>query len=128
MGCHLSNLILDVSDLQRSLAFYHELLDLPLHKQESYEGHKLAYLDIGGTELLLLEQPKQDQNPGLDRGGGLVMKFYMRNLSRIAASLTDRSVRILQALDSPLAGEKTFLIADPDGYAILLAEPVETLN
>jgi len=123
-----ANLILDVGDIHRSLAFYHDMLNLPIDRQESCDGHHLAYLHAGQTEILLLQQPKNEQNPMLDRSGGLVMKFYVRELRTVAKSLQEKRVTVLQDLDAPVYGERTLLIADPDGYAVLLAERVETMN
>jgi len=128
MGSVFANLILDVGDIDRSLAFYHDMLNLPIQRQESYAGHHLAYLHAGQTEILLLQQPKNEQNPTLHRSGGLVMKFYVSELRKVANFLQERRVTVLQDLEMPTHGERTFLVADPDGYAVLLAEPVETLN
>ena len=88
----------------------------------------MAYLHAGQTQILLLQQPKNEQNPSLDRSGGLVMKFYVSEIRKVAINLQERSVKVLQDLEMPAFGERTFLVADPDGYAVLLAEPVETLN
>jgi len=123
-----SNLILDVEDLERSLAFYHQLLELPVRSQQSVDGHKLAYLTTGQTEILLLQQPRHEQNPHLDRSGGLVIKFRVKNLPQVAKALKTKAVTVLRELDMANVGERTFLVADPDGYAVLLSEPVETLH
>jgi lactoylglutathione lyase len=123
-----SNLILDVEDLERSLAFYHLLLELPVRSQQSVDGHKLAYLTTGQTEILLLQQPRHEQNPNLDRSGGLVIKFRVKNLPQVAKALKTKAVTVLRELDMANIGERTFLVADPDGYAVLLSEPVETLH
>lgn len=128
MATVFSNLILDVQDLDRSLAFYHQLLSCPVRQQQSVDGHKLAYLTTGQTEILLLQQPRHEQNPNLDRSGGLVIKFMVRNLPEVAKQLKTQAVRVLRELDMAKIGERTFLVADPDGYAVLLSEPVETLN
>jgi predicted enzyme related to lactoylglutathione lyase len=128
MATVFSNLILDVQDLDRSLAFYHRLLECPVRQQQSVDGHKLAYLTTGQTEILLLQQPRHEQNPHLDRSGGLVIKFMVRNLPEVAKQLKTQAVTVLRELDMAKIGERTFLVADPDGYAILLSEPVETLN
>jgi len=128
MGSVFANLILDVGDIERSLAFYHDMLNLPIERQESLEGHRLAYLHAGDTQILLLQQPKDEQNPSLLRSGGLVMKFYVSEIRKVASILQEKQVTVLQALEMPAHGERTFLVADPDGYAVLLAEPVETLN
>ncbi len=123
-----SNLILDVEDLDRSLAFYHQLLHLPVRTQQSVDGHKLAYLITGQTEILLLQQPRHEQNPLLDRSGGLVIKFHVRDLPAVAKALKTKAVTVLRELDMANIGERTFLVADPDGYAVLLSEPVETVH
>ena len=123
-----SNLILDVEDLDRSLMFYRDLLQLPVRTQQVVDGHKLAYLTTGKTEILLLQQPRHEQNPHLDRSGGLVIKFQVTNLPKVAKNLKIREVTVLRELDMANIGERTFLVADPDGYAILLSEPVETLH
>jgi lactoylglutathione lyase len=128
MGSVFANLILDVGDIERSLAFYHDMLNLPIERQEFLEGHRLAYLHAGQTQILLLQQPKNEQNPTLHRSGGLVMKFYVSEIWKVATTLQEKRVTVLQALEMPSYGECTFLVADPDGYAVLLAEPVETLN
>ncbi len=122
-----SNLILDVEDIDRSLAFY-QLLDLPVRDKQSVDGHRLAYLGTGQTEILLLQQPRHEQPPSFERSGGLVIKFQVRNLPEVAQTLRSKSVTILQELDMANIGERTFLVADPDGYAVLLSEPVETLH
>ena len=56
------------------------------------------------------------------------MKFYVNEIRKVASDLQEKRVTVLQALEMPSCGERTFLVADPDGYAVLLAEPVETLN
>jgi hypothetical protein len=42
--------------------------------------------------------------------------------------LKESRVRVLRELDIAALGEHTFLVADPDGYAVLLAEPAETIH
>jgi len=128
MASVFSNLILDVQDLDRSLAFYHDLLALPVRTQQHVDGHKLAYLTTGQTEILLLQQPRHEQNPMLDRSGGLVIKFNVRDLPQVARTLKSERVKVLRELDMAEMGERTFLVADPDGYAVLLSEPVETVH
>ncbi len=128
MSSVFTNLILDVGDLERSLAFYRDVLKLPIHHTEDLDGHHLAYLSSGGTDILLLQQPKADQNPVLERRGGLVMKFYVNDIRGLAKGFLQNQVTVLKDLETPSIGERTVLIADPDGYAVLLAEPVETIH
>jgi catechol 2,3-dioxygenase-like lactoylglutathione lyase family enzyme len=125
MSSVFSHLILDVQDLDRSLAFYRDMLELPVVRLDDWEGHRLAYLSTGRTEILLMQQPKSEQNPLLDRSGGLVINFHVGNLNGVAKSLENKDVRVLRGLDKAAWGEMTLLVADPDGYAVLLSEPSE---
>jgi len=128
MPSMFSHLILDVKDLDRSLSFYHDLLDLPIMREDSWDGHRLAYLSTGKTQILLLQQPEHEQNPLLDRSGGLVINFQVKNLPEIAKSLERKNVKVLRGLEMAIWGDRTFLVADPDGYAVLLSESAETLH
>ncbi len=128
MPSNLSHLILDVRDLDRSLEFYHGMLCLPVRRQDDWEGHRLAYLTTGGTEILLVQQPVHEQNPLLDRSGGLVINFRVVNLPKVATTLELGEVHVLRGLEMAVWGERTILVADPDGYAVLLSEPVETVH
>lgn len=122
MGSVFSHLILDVQNLERSLVFYHDLLDLPIVREDEWDGNRLAFLSTGMTEILLLQQPRSDHNPHLDRSGGLVINFHVQNLPGVAKMLQERDVRVLRELQTVLWGESTLLVADPDGYAVLLSE------
>jgi lactoylglutathione lyase len=124
----LSQLILDVKDLDSSLRFYSELLNLPVRRRDDWDGHRLAYLGTGATEILLLQQPLNEQNPLLDRSGGLVINFHVTNLPAVAHNLENQNVTVLRGLEMAVWGERTFLVADPDGYAVLLSEPVGTVH
>lgn len=123
-----AHLILDVSDLDRSLAFYAGLLHLRVRQADDWQGHRLAYLTTGKTEILLVQQPKEEQKEGFARAGGQVINLRVKDLSSMAAELERKNVPVLQSLDAPIYGERTFMVADPDGYPILLSEPVETLH
>lgn len=128
MPSMFSHLILDVRDLERSLSFYHDLLDLPIMREDAWDGHRLAYLSTGKTQILLLQQPEDEQNPLLDRSGGLVINFQVKNLPEMAKSLERKNVKVLRGLEVAIWGDRTFLVADPDGYAVLLSESAETLH
>lgn len=121
-----SQLILDVKDMDRSLKFYSEMLNLRIMREDDWEGHRLAHLETGATEILLLQQPENEQNPMLDRSGGLVINFHVTDLPRVAENLERQNVTVLRGLEMAIWGERTFLVADPDGYAVLLSEPVGT--
>ncbi len=124
MGSSLCHLILDVRDLSRSLGFYHGVLGLAIDREEDFDGHRLAYLATGPCQVLLVQQPSEDQNPLLERRGGLVINFRVENLPSVAERVRSSGVTVLRQLEMALWGERTLLVADPDGYAVLLSEPV----
>ncbi|MCH8273788.1 MAG: VOC family protein [Armatimonadetes bacterium] len=123
-----ANLILDVQSVERSVGFYRDALGFDVRDTDEWDGHHLAYVGTDGFELLLLEQPIEDQNPAIQRGGGLVMNFRVSGLSEMADALKRVPVQVLRDLEEPQYGDRTLLIADPDGYAILLSEPVGTVH
>ncbi len=128
MASVFSHLILDVQDIDRSLAFYHGLLNLPVREEDSMDGHRLAYLITGKTEIILLQQPIHEQNPELERKGAQMIKFHVKDLPDVAHHLNRHHVQVLRDLEYAIYGERTLLVADPDGYAVLLSESVETIH
>lgn len=126
MPSTLSSLILDVLDIDRSLAFYHGLLRLPIRQQEEWDGHRVAYLSTGKSELLLVQQP-DSARPGLQRSG-LVIHFHVNNVLAIATSLRAHNIPVLEPTDPLLANKETYLVTDPDGYAVMISERQVTLH
>jgi catechol 2,3-dioxygenase-like lactoylglutathione lyase family enzyme len=128
MNSVFAHLILDVHNVKRSIGFYRDLLGLRVRQTEELDGHHLAYIGTDGFEILLLEQPEREQSTSFPRGGGVVLNFRVSNLSQVAESLKQVQVNVLRDLEEPPFGERTLLVADPDGYAVLLSEPVGTYN
>ncbi|MDQ2985421.1 MAG: VOC family protein [Armatimonadota bacterium] len=123
-----AHLILDVASVDESLSFYHDQLGLVVAGVGELDGNRLATIIAGTTQILLLQQPEQDRPPVQDRGRGLVLNFKVSGLCDVASRLKQSHVQILRDLEDPPFGDRTFLISDPDGYAILLSEPVGTLH
>jgi catechol 2,3-dioxygenase-like lactoylglutathione lyase family enzyme len=128
MASFLSQLILDVQDIRRSIEFYSGLLCLPVRQEDSYEGHHLAYLDTGSAEILLIQQPPEEQMTRLDRCGGLVINFRVENLDDIRLVFHDHEVEVLRGIEDGGYGERTMLVSDPDGYAVLLSETTSSIS
>ena len=123
-----AHLILDVDSVDQSLVFYHDQLGFSVLGVGELDGHRLATVRAGDMEILLLQQPADDRAGIHDRGRGLVMNFKVSGLLEVATRLKASQVQILRDLEDPPFGNRTFLISDPDGYAILLSEPVGTIH
>jgi len=122
MGTVLSHLILDVHDVGRSLTFYTGLLGLAVCREDWFEGHRLAYLLAGSTEILLVQQPEDPEHGPDARSGGVLLKFQVSNLVELAERVATQEVNILRGMEGEVTGERSMLVADPDGYAVLLSQ------
>lgn len=123
-----TSLILDVVDVERSLEFYSGLLQLPVRQIDQCDGHRLVYLKTGQTEILLIQQPPSDQVDQPDRSSGLVINFLVRSLPDLVSQLQSRQVPILRGLEQDFYGDRSCLVADPDGYAVLLSEEGQLIS
>ena len=110
-----------VTDLDRSKAFYHKLLDIEPVEQ----GPSMAAFDIGGVQLLIHRDGDTPRVPaGSERGAGVALHIQVEGIH----ALWDR----LNSLGIPLEEEPTvqpygvteFAIKDPDGYEVEFVEPV----
>ena len=112
---------LRVSDLDRSLAFYHELLGLPIQERFGPPGHEIAMLGPeNGTHLELLTSP--DPLPEVP-APGLSLGFRPENIAALLASLQKAGVPIPPPM-SPNPSLKFYFLHDPDGYTVQLVEEV----
>jgi len=123
-----AHLILDVESVDASLSFYHDQLGFSVLGVGELDGHRLATVKAGSMEILLLQQPESDRSRVQERGKGLVLNFKVCGLCAFAVRLKQSQVQVLRDLEDPPYGDRTFLISDPDGYAILLSEPVGTIH
>jgi predicted enzyme related to lactoylglutathione lyase len=126
MSSLLSNLILDVGDMERSLSFYRDLLGLEVSREDRWDGHRLVFLQAGAAEMLLLQQPVGEQELRFPRSGGMMIKFSVEDLPRLEGLITREGLQVLRPLEAAPFGERSLLVADPDGYAVLLAEQMPT--
>ena len=113
-----------VSDLKRSVAFYRDVLGIPL-KFESEEWAEFATL---GTRLALKAGsppvaaiPEKDAD-GQPVAGQVGIAFEVRNLDQVYQDLTARGVKFIQPPIEREHGGKTATLVDPDGLEIDLGE------
>jgi catechol 2,3-dioxygenase-like lactoylglutathione lyase family enzyme len=140
----LDHVSVTVSDLDRSVAFYHGLLDIPLLGIGEEEEHQTAQLvgeervrfryadlDVGEGQILELLQYLVPQGTPLrqrvfDPGSGHVA-IRVEGLDAVVGRLAVAGVRPRSApvrLDGPdwWAGARVVYVSDPDGVAVELVE------
>lgn len=117
----LRYLILFVSDIDRSVAFYRDLLGMKLRE----ESRASAELDAGTVTLALHlahVDPKCRHHPPM-LAGSCRLGFYVDDLDQTHARLLRAGVPCLSPPESQF-DLRVALYEDPDGNQFTLAEPV----
>jgi glyoxylase I family protein len=105
-----------VSDTDRSLHFYRDLLGLEVLPSRPELGYPGAWLAVGGQQIHLLELPNPDPVSGRPAHGGRDRHaaFLVDDLERLAERLEAAGV----ALTRSRSGRAAFFCRDPDGNAL----------
>jgi lactoylglutathione lyase len=114
----VGNVILAVKDLDKSLAFYHEVLGLPIKNQ------RRTWIDLGQTGALLSLHPTSitADHTSNNLEGGIVVGFLVGDLKSALDELRSKNVRVHRDIMDRDAG-KNAIVLDPDGYMVSLFEP-----
>lgn len=111
-----------VADTARALAFYRDLLGLPVNPDRPDLGYPGAWLDVGAAQIHLLELPNPDpvsERPahgGRDRHLALAVADFEGVLQRLEAAGV--------AVSRSRSGRAAAFCRDPDGNAVeLIAQP-----
>lgn len=119
---------LDVSDLDRSLSIYVEVLGFRCHVSRSEE--RFAYLIREGVHLMLEEAAgpgRRFHTAPLEYpfGRGMNLQIEVADVDALYASVQQAGLSIVILLeerwyrqDQTEAGNRQFVMADPDGYLL----------
>jgi uncharacterized glyoxalase superfamily protein PhnB len=113
---------LTVKDLQRSLAWYADVVGFAVDKRHERDGTLRAVSLRAGDVRILINQ--DDGARGLDRAKGegfSLMLTTERNVDEIAQRIVERG----GTLDAPPAdmpwGPRMFRLRDPDGFRLVIS-------
>jgi lactoylglutathione lyase len=115
--------ILYVSDLDRSIAFYRDVIGLPFRFSEhgyaefATEGSKFALYERG----LLRELIGRDATEGGPQGE---VAFLVADVDAEAERLRRAGVRPLSGPEDRPWGHRTLHVLDPDGFVVELAQEI----
>ena len=126
----LDHFVLRVRDLDRSLAFYRDLLGLRVQFLNEYRAGVRPFVSvcIGDQLLDLVPDPTYDPAAGMNAGG------FMHLCVRVAHPAMAQLIPLLQARDVDLLDEQpaprmgatgmglSIYVRDPDGYIVELKE------
>jgi uncharacterized glyoxalase superfamily protein PhnB len=116
-----------VSSVERSLAFYRDVLGFSVTATVPPEGGPLvfAWVESGGVSVMLnardaaaAEYPAFADRP---IGGTLTLLLNVTGIRDAWAALKDR-VKVVMPLETKWYGVTEFAFEDPDGYTITFAE------
>jgi catechol 2,3-dioxygenase-like lactoylglutathione lyase family enzyme len=108
--------ILMVSDMNRSIGFYQNILELPL-KNKSQDWVEF-FRD--GTTIALHPMNKKVQEQAKSRVGVLI-GFMVSDMEKTYAKLKAKNVKFIKEPKEESFG-KHAIVADPDGYMISIAQ------
>jgi len=115
-------LVLDVSNLDRAIQFYAQVLDFQMVTRSEWMGHQTGLLQLGLLHLLLLEQPGSANPLNLPKSGPVITLSDSRIEDRYH-DIERAGVEILAPLAESPWGGRSFLLRDPDNYLIVIQEP-----
>ena len=118
MKIHYVNLY--VSDLQRSLAFFRDTLDIPVQYADESFGY--ASLDTGAIRMGLAQIDAGDPNQRDLVGRQTGIGFAVRNLGAAHTSLSAKGVVFPMEPTQQPWGAVMALFEDPDGNVFYLDE------
>jgi catechol 2,3-dioxygenase-like lactoylglutathione lyase family enzyme len=121
----LTNLIpmLNVRDIEASLAFYREALDFRVvSNAAAVQEWRWATIRSGWTELMLSQtetppQPNTDIDPHANTAWPAIFYFYPDDVARLYAQVIARGFKPT-ALEVTVYGMREFSLADPDGHLL----------
>jgi lactoylglutathione lyase len=117
-------IMVNVSDMSRSVAFYHDVLGLSL----KFESLGWSEFQTGATTLALHHAPARagDRPPSEPMAGTCSIGFSVEDLTAAHRQLTARGARfVIPPTERPEEGIRLAVCIDPDGLGISFAEPLK---
>lgn len=115
---------LPASDMEESIHFYKNLLELPVLREGEDSFSKFIQFDTGGLDLHIYEWKK----PFNRAHTGLVV--YVDDVDRLYAELKSQGVKFSGEIRDEPWGGRTVTVADPDGnlFDFLNIDYADTLS
>ena len=109
----LGALILLVSDMDKSIKFYRDVLELPIKNTSS------EWVEFFSSGTVLALHPSKSKSR--TKNSGVLVGFMVSDLGPVAKKLKDKKVEFFKEPKEESFG-KHAIIADPDGHLISIAE------
>ncbi len=127
------SLQLAVADLDTTEAFYGGILELPVNRAlTAWGGPEHLVMTIDDWQLIFVEEDAvvrahpvlQERLDIFPKGVGMTLHFRVTEIEDIADAIEEEGLEILYPLEVKPYGMKELWCFDPDGYLVMLEEPV----
>ena len=105
--------ILLVSDMEKSIKFYRDVLELPIKNTSS------EWVEFFSSGTVVALHPSKSKSR--TKNSGVLVGFMVSNLETVAKNLKDKKVEFFKEPKEESFG-KHAIIVDPDGHLISIAE------
>lgn len=116
----VDHLLLTVSDIDRSVHFYRDVLGMRVE----YRSLHFVLLRAGNFGIALSSRPWNFEKKGEPKGVGMIPHFITPDMDRFAARMKQNGIPWLRGPVRESFGIEAF-IADPDGYQWAVLAPRE---
>ena len=116
---HLGSVIIAVSNLEKSVEFYSNVIGLPVKNKRG----EWAELGRDGATLIL-HPASRPINTGTSIENGIVLGLEVADITSADQDLKSKKIEIYRDIESHKAG-KNCIVLDPDKYMISLFEPTD---
>jgi catechol 2,3-dioxygenase-like lactoylglutathione lyase family enzyme len=122
-----------VADLDTTEAFYGGILELPVSRAlTAWGGPEHLVMRVGGWELIFVDEAAvarahpalQDRLDVFPKGVGMTLHFRVAEIEDISDAIEEEGLEILYPLEEKPYGMKELWCFDPDGYLVMLEEPI----
>lgn len=112
-----------VSDMERSLQFYQDILGCKVKNFRNSEELNLTYLDCSGQIIELIYRKKDivDSRDG-SRGRVDHIAFLVADLDKEIANLKEKNVTLLSESPKEMKSQRVFFFSGPDGERLEFVE------
>jgi len=119
--------LLDVKDINRSVAFYRDQLGFALVAHDAPPGGQMGWCRLErGAASVMLQGPAGESNVRIERRGrGVCLYFICDDADNMYKELSSRGME-LHAPTVAYYGMKQLFVPEPDGYAICFESPTQT--
>jgi lactoylglutathione lyase len=114
---HLGSVIIAVSNLEKSVQFYNEIIGLPIKNKRG------DWAELGRDGATVILHPASTSiNTGTSIENGIVIGLVVGDVDSAVQELKSKKITIYREITLHKAG-KNCIVLDPDKYMISLFEP-----